>query len=566
MSHSGDSLKLGTYVGVSTVVSLGLFFFMKMRKRSSQANRFSSEITVRPHREGWHLTNFGNDSNELGSHPEGPNLGFESNETWYNQTAQKQRRSASVKTDLLHTGHRKGGKLLICMVGLPGSGKTLIARKVARYLRWIAYRTKTFSIAKYRLDKLGSKTADFFNQDNEGSYNQRLVVMNEALEDSLRYLHRGGEIAILDGTNSSRDRRDMIRARVSEEDGYELFWIESACDFFGDSDASVRGEMLRTLRKSPDFISIEDYEKRCAHYKSNYCAVADDEGSFIRIHDKFSKFTLHNTQGFLPSKIVSFVVNLKPGFRAVHFCRHGESTFNARGLIGGDGPLSPKGQSFARALGEYVSVVKIGGSKSSRAGGNGKDYLHVWTSCLRRAKETASHLLRDTGAQSSSNDSAGGNGDSGDEKGSSDGRLSTHSAASTMSGRTSRLIEWRALNDIEVGICDGLSYEQISHRFPDEYRSRSADKLTYRYPRGESYLDVIARLEPVIFELERGEEELIIVSHQAVLRCLYAYFLDLPAAEIPFIDIPLHTVICLQPMTYGCKEKRTKINVEADAH
>ena len=78
------------------------------------------------------------------------------------------------------------------------------------------------------------------------------------------------EIAILDGTNSSRDRRDLIRARVNQEDGYELFWIESACDFFSDSDARVREEMLRTLRKSPDFISVEDYEKRCAHYKMNY--------------------------------------------------------------------------------------------------------------------------------------------------------------------------------------------------------------------------------------------------------------------------------------------------------
>ena len=28
-----------------------------------------------------------------------------------------------------------------------------------------------------------------------------------------------------------------------------------------------------------------------------------------------------------------------------------------------------------------------------------------------------------------------------------------------------------------------------------EYRSRQQDKLKYRYPRGESYLDVITRLE-----------------------------------------------------------------------
>lgn len=52
------------------------------------------------------------------------------------------------KTDLLHKGHSKGGKLLVVMVGLPGTGKTYISRKVARYLRWINYRTRAFSLAR----------------------------------------------------------------------------------------------------------------------------------------------------------------------------------------------------------------------------------------------------------------------------------------------------------------------------------------------------------------------------------------------------------------------------------
>lgn len=64
----------------------------------------------------------------------------------------------------------------------------------------------------------------------------------------------------------------------------------------------------------------------------------------------------------------------------------------------------------------------------------------------------------------------------------------------------------------------------------------------YRYPRGESYLDVIARLEPVIFEIERQKQDVVIVSHQAVLRCLYAYLQDLPLEECPYINVPLHTV------------------------
>ena len=42
MLRSGESLKFGTYVGVGTAVSVGLFFLTKMRKRKSQANQPSS--------------------------------------------------------------------------------------------------------------------------------------------------------------------------------------------------------------------------------------------------------------------------------------------------------------------------------------------------------------------------------------------------------------------------------------------------------------------------------------------------------------------------------------------
>ena len=53
---------------------------------------------------------------------------------------------------------------------------------------------------------------------------------------------------------------------------------------------------------------------------------------------------------------------------------------------------------------------------------------------------------------------------------------------------------------------------------------------------GESYIDIIDRLQPVIFELERNTQPIIVVSHQAVLRCLLAYFLDIPRQKIPYIS------------------------------
>ena len=127
------------------------------------------------------------------------------------------------------------------------------------------------------------------------------------------------------------------------------------------------------------------------------------------------------------------------------------------------------------------------------------------------------------------------------------------------------IAEWRSLRDIEVGVCDSLTYDQIKIRFPEEYQTRAEDKLRYRYPRGESYLDLLNRLEPVIFEMERNTAPLVIVAHQAVIRCLYAYFLDFPHEELPFLSVPLHTVIRLEPRAYGCKEKRMKFIMQENS-
>jgi 6-phosphofructo-2-kinase/fructose-2,6-biphosphatase len=80
------------------------------------------------------------------------------------------------------------------------------------------------------------------------------------------------------------------------------------------------------------------------------------------------------------------------------------------------------------------------------------------------------------------------------------------------------------LDEINAGICDGMTYEQIKLEMPGEYEARSYDKFRYRYPRGESYEDVIARLDTVVIELERTRKPVLVIAHQAVLRAIYAYF------------------------------------------
>ena len=67
-------------------------------------------------------------------------------------------------------------------------------------------------------------------------------------------------------------------------------------------------------------------------------------------------------------------------------------------------------------------------------------------------------------------------------------------------------------------------------------------------------------------ELER-QQNILIIGHQAILRCIYAYFHNLPHDDLPYIKIPLHTIIKLTPKAYGCAEVRYKIDIDAvDTH
>lgn len=109
-------------------------------------------------------------------------------------------------------------------------------------------------------------------------------------------------------------------------------------------------------------------------------------------------------------------------------------------------------------------------------------------------------------------------------------------------------LQWKALDELDAGVCDGMTYNEIEDQYPEDFINRDQDKFNYRYPGGESYRDVVVRLEPVMMELER-QENVLLVCHQAVLRCVLGYFMSLPQEELPFVDVPLHTV---HSLVIGC--------------
>jgi len=109
------------------------------------------------------------------------------------------------------------------------------------------------------------------------------------------------------------------------------------------------------------------------------------------------------------------------------------------------------------------------------------------------------------------------------------------------------------LNELDGGECNGMSYKQIQQEYSQMWAERERDKLNFRYPGagGESYVDVIHRLGPVIIELERQHRSLLVISHLAVMKCIYGYFVNTPIKDIPHLKLEMHTLYELTPGPHG---------------
>lgn len=107
---------------------------------------------------------------------------------------------------------------VIVMIGLPARGKTYMSKKLTRYLNWIGVPTKVFNLGVYRREAVRAyKSYDFFRHDNEEAMKIRKQCALVALQDVKAYLlAEGGQIAVFDATNTTRERRDLILAFVKE--------------------------------------------------------------------------------------------------------------------------------------------------------------------------------------------------------------------------------------------------------------------------------------------------------------------------------------------------------------
>ncbi|KAF9414795.1 Fructose-2,6-bisphosphatase, partial [Podila epigama] len=401
------------------------------------------------------------------------------------------------------------------MVGLPARGKTLISQKVCRYLQWLGITTKVFNVGNYRRKLHGAhQLHNFFDPHNPEGERSRREAAVEALSDMIYWFKKEqGVVALYDATNSTRSRREMLLAECSKHN-IQVMFIESICQ----DEALVLHNIMDVKLSSPDYKDMDpeqaaaDFKARIVHYEEAYETITEDNLTYIKLINVGSQVIINHIQGYLQSRIVYYLMNLHIAPRSIFFSRHGESLYNVMGKLGGDSDLSARGKQYAKAL-PLLIATHLGNSEQ----------LTVWTSTMKRTIQTAEHLKYPK-------------------------------------------LAWKALDELDAGVCDGMTYEEIEEQYPEDFANRDEDKFNYRYRGGESYRDVVVRLEPIIMDLER-QRNILIIGHQAILRCIYAYFMNHSHEKLPYIKIPLHTLIQLTPKAYTCEEKRFKVDIEAvDTH
>ncbi|TFK64254.1 bifunctional 6-phosphofructo-2-kinase/fructose-2,6-bisphosphate 2-phosphatase [Pluteus cervinus] len=114
-----------------------------------------------------------------------------------------------------------------------------------------------------------------------------------------------------------------------------------------------------------------------------------------------------------------------------------------------------------------------------------------------------------------------------------------------------KIVEKQQMSEINPGIWDGLTPDLVRKYYPEDWERFTKDPYAYRAPRAESYHDLSVRLEPILIELEREQEDLLIIGHASVIRCLLAYLIGLPASEIPAIEIARGDLLEVTPTSYG---------------
>jgi len=492
---------------------------------------------------------------------------------------------------------------VIVLVGLPGRGKSFIARKLQSFLTWRGNECRVFNVGRYRRQvqksedeknsaiqgnlknlrkAVGACDANFFDSNNPKAQILRQKSAELAMIDMLNWLDYEPEIevdkienlsarigskaivvssriAIFDATNSTIERRQWVLQEATDpikRKGKKTgcVFVESIC-----TDQELLEENFRfKVRNSPDFKgmteqeAITDLRKRVEKYEDAYQTIIDDSLSYIKIFNLSSKLLVNHIYGRMAKVIVPSLMSWNIGSRPILLVRAGETVHSDMEAdptkphrVSRNDKLGPRGMHFRHMLEKFITAEGTAFAKKS------EDALKMaFAPQSRRTGTSISGLaVGDVSWVLDTSDE--------DEEGL---PFNCHVMSSTMP-RAVETASWESLpfridelpnlNPLDKGDFSGMELEGIRELDPQWYATLEKDPFTTRFPGGECYADLIHRLETCIIDMEQQVNMACVVSHISVLQVLMAYFRRSPVQECTSIEVPMHTVIKYTPVTGG---------------
>lgn len=378
-------------------------------------------------------------------------------------------------------------KLYIVMVGLPARGKSTVASKLKENLVKDAIRTRIFNNGDLRRKLTGEDTSypEFYDPKNKEGVALREKVALINIQRARDYLNDKGHVAILDATNVSLKRREKVTSHLKD---YTLLFIECINNDHEILEASIQRKITH-----PEFkhltreTAIQSFKQRIYYYNTIYKPLKNEK-NFVKLNSLDNQIIQEEMVEEIPyydmirdSLVTDTVKNL-------YLIRHGETFFNLENRIGGDSPLTKNGKSQAKDLAKYFGKKKI---------------PIIFTSKKKRTIQTAEPIKR--------------------------------------LQENCMIIPLEEFNEIDSGICECMSYEEIREEMPHVYFARQEDKYNYIYPGGEGYISMKERVDSGIKKalfLSSDSQNIMIIGHRAVNRMILSHFLYRRKDDVPYIYIP----------------------------
>ncbi len=378
-------------------------------------------------------------------------------------------------------------KLYLVMVGLPARGKSTVANKLKVNLAKEGIKTRIFNNGTLRRQMYHRYTPhpSFFSDHNQEGVDIRTRLARINIDRARKFLAQDGRVAILDATNVQAERRAWILETLTD---HPLLFLEC----INDDQAILRASIQRKIRL-PEFDMVDPktaeqyFLERIKYYEARYIPVSGVPNR-VRLDTLNNSLIQEKLSNGLPYYDIIRDLLVTENIRNLYLIRHGETFFNLENRIGGDSPLTPRGEDQARRLARHFSKKRIS---------------VIFTSQKRRTIRMAEFVKEQQ--------------------------------------ERCTIIPLKEFDEIDSGICECMSYEEIRDKMPEVYNARKKNKFEYIYPQGEGYATMDGRIDrglKMALYLGDSTNNIMIVGHRAANRMILSHFLYRRREDVPYIYIP----------------------------